>query len=178
MTLFLDLDGVLADFVGGILLAHGRPWPDRWPPGHWEMAEVLGLTPYQFWLPACCESFWADLPLTPECSAIVSLAERYSQEVFLCSTPSQAPESWSGKLRWIGRHLPAYTRRTILMVDKALLAGPWSCLVDDNDENVARFRAFGGQAVLVPRHWNSMPGQEVLPYLEEQLQCQSSLTRR
>ena len=42
---------------------------------------------------------------------------------------------------------------------KKFIAGPGRWLIDDKDANVEAFRAAGGQAITVPRPWNSEHGK-------------------
>ena len=66
--IFLDLDGVLADFFHPALARHGRAdLATAWPRGVRDMAETMGLTWEAFWAPLVAEgpAFWADLPPLP-----------------------------------------------------------------------------------------------------------------
>ena len=73
------------------------------------------------------------------------------------TTPVEDPESLAGKLEWIHKYFPEWMHRQYLMgPQKHLLAGPGSLLIDDSEENVEKFRQHDGQAILVPRPWNSL----------------------
>jgi hypothetical protein len=72
-TIFLDLDGVLADFVGGARKRHRCDAPVT----RWDFFGDWNLTPEQFWMPLADAEFWAGLDKTPECDAVVRLAEQH-----------------------------------------------------------------------------------------------------
>lgn len=156
-TIFLDLDGVLADFVGGICLAHSRPNPflDPANAGRYQVDEIWGMAPAEFWKP-CDESFWAFLEPTPEAEMIVELADRLVGEENVCvlTAPSENPGCVPGKLRWLDRHFGIGRDRVLFGSCKHFCAAPHAVLVDDHLGNAERFWMFGGHAVLYPRPWN------------------------
>ena len=149
---FLDLDGVLVDFVGGALKLHGKELPHH--ETSWDFMAQLGIGPEAFWSPMG-EDFWANLEPTPEMPHIVELVEsHFNRDVYLCTSPCQTPGCTTGKARWVEKHLPNYRRKLILLGGKDLFAGPNRVLIDDHDKNVEAWRLAGGMAVLVPRPWN------------------------
>ena len=71
---FIDMDGVIADFVSGVCVAHGRSSPYENTPGalgNFEMHEIWGISTNAFWKPCDGERFWDDLGKTPEAEEIV-----------------------------------------------------------------------------------------------------------
>ena len=157
----IDLDGVLVDFEFGMARAHGVDLETITPAGEqrdWEWHGMLGLSRSAFWRPADNIDFWLNLPWTPDGEEILAAVLRRfgPEQVCILSSPSRSPFSAAGKVAWIQRHLPRTLQRSFLIGPrKELLASPRSLLLDDNDANVARFRAAGGSAILVPRPWNS-----------------------
>lgn len=154
--ILLDMDGVLADFVGGALKAHGieRFNSLHWPP-QWDMATELGISDDEFWAPIHDggAEFWRQLEPLPwaqelwdGCAALGSIT--------ISTSPSRDYESRKGKLDWLAQHFDAnvgcYFGR-----DKWLMARH-GILIDDSDANVQRFCEKGGQAVLFPRPWNAL----------------------
>ncbi len=62
--IFLDMDGVISDFMGSILELHGQGHlAGNWPEGEADYAGVLGLTKDEFWKPvdAVGGRFWKDV---------------------------------------------------------------------------------------------------------------------
>lgn len=150
---FLDMDGVLSDFIGGACAVHGRNdfvEYDIWK--YWGMSEE------RFWEPLCNREFWAGLERTLEADDIIAAAVRNydTSEIYILTMPSRfsPEESAAGKLLWIKKHYPFLADQYILTRDKALLAGPRTLLVDDNDDNIRIFEEAGGRTFLVPRPWN------------------------
>lgn len=168
MKIFVDLDEVLADFVGGVaslwdipqsrLLAH-------WPAGAWDCVPPLraaagepGLTEDAFWrrIEAAGEGFWAGLRPLPWWRDVLRLVRAAAGDDWrVLSAPSRDPACHAGKVRWAARRLGGTGR--LLMVparDKPLLAGRGRLLIDDREETVVAWAAAGGTGVLFPRHHN------------------------
>lgn len=166
-VVYVDIDGVAADFVGAALAVHDAPHMlDRWPGGEWNIAQVLGMSDRSFWaaIDQAGHPFWAGLALHDELMSALfwhlTMARTATGDAFdwyFLSQPSRDPGSASGKLAWMqelyGREFCNYF---LAGGPKHLLARPGACLIDDSDANVDQFRAAGGEAVLVPRPWNSM----------------------
>ena len=53
MFCFLDMDGVIADFVGGICHAHNRPYPYDEPAalGVWDIEKLWSMSAAEFCSP-------------------------------------------------------------------------------------------------------------------------------
>ncbi len=167
---FLDLDDVCNKFTMHALKAVGCPVEagdlDKFNP-EWgfdiiEAANCLHQTRL-FTL----ESFWRQIDrevweTAPESDEFKELLERCEslvgrENVCILTTPVKDPESLAGKLEWIHYHFPAWMHRQYLMgPQKYLLADRHSLLIDDSEKNVLEFRRHGGQAILVPRPWNSL----------------------
>lgn len=152
---FLDLDGVLVDFVGGAFRLHGRSVPAA--DVQWGFPEQLGFSGVNdpaFWEPMGFD-FWAGLAWTPEGRDVLrSVEAAFGDRVAVMTSPCDTPGAVEGKVAWVRRELPAYRRRFFVGPAKDMAAGPGKVLVDDHDANVDKFVAAGGAAVLVPRPWN------------------------
>lgn len=156
-TVFLDVDGILANFRKGIHDAFVKPyyyptlsskWKfwDDWPEVTFEMVNAV-----------CDTSFWKHLEWTEDGMDILQLiiGKFQSKQIYLLTTPMPNVESPTGKWMWVHQHLPEFYKRTIItQAPKHLLARPDTLLVDDKDENVKGFVKAGGQGLLVPRAWN------------------------
>lgn len=161
MKIFLDVDGVLADFTGGACEVHGTENPYLQDPlgdaaGEWELADLLGLTDKEFWGPLQGARFWRELGLMPDAVDIFSTVKRAVglDNICLLTTPSLDPESATGKIQWINMHFPDLARQCLIGACKHFCAHADSVLIDDNDKNVETFIEHGGGAILVPRAWN------------------------
>lgn len=158
--ILLDMDGVLADFIGGACKAHGRPSPYTEPDnlGKWDIDKLWGMDSDAFWAPLLGCQFWLNLEPTVECMRIIELAVDSvgRQNVGICTRPpcQDYPESVRGKRGWIRRHCPELIDRMVFCIDKTFCANPNTLLIDDNEHNITSFWYAGGSSVLVPRPWN------------------------
>ena len=156
MKVMLDLDGVLVDFRRGVCEAFGRDDPsDSWT--FWENWE--GVT-FKDVNDCCNESFWANLKWTHEGIDIFkAVFEKYTNDIYLLTTPMPNLGSWTGKAQWVNKYIPVFNKRLIVTpVPKKLFADPDTLLIDDKDESIAEFVAAGGHGILVPRPWNELRG--------------------
>ncbi len=107
--IFLDLDGVLADWGRAAINAHGL-CPDEvfasWPTGTFELAEVLGISTNAMWKPihAQGEAFWANLEPYPWALELVRACQEVAPTTILTS-PSLHPAAAAGKITWLQRVL-------------------------------------------------------------------------
>lgn len=156
---FLDLDGVLADFIGGVLKLHNLPYSHiKDMKGSYGVAKYLNLSEKDFWGELNKHpDFWHSLSTTKEANDLVeniySLVD--SSSVYLLTSPSRNEHAYSGKYLWVKKHFPDLLPRLILTSHKHLLADRFHILVDDSDKNCNDFKKAGGNAILFPRPWNS-----------------------
>lgn len=157
-TVYLDLDGVITDFVGGIcrsfkksnpysiLLTRDYTFWNAWPEISTKMVNTI-----------CGTSFWANLKWAQDGHDILRavLSHFKPEQIYLVTRPMPNPNSYTGKVLWVRRHLPEYCSRTIItQAPKSLLARPDTLLIDDKDENIDEFIAADGRGLLIPRPWN------------------------
>jgi len=150
--IFLDVDGVLADFSGAVinLLGLGITNDDI---THWDfLLEYAGMSSDRFWS-HFDDNFWANLvKKTPECDEIVKLLEEYRP----CLLTSPAFIGAGGKQEWIRKNLPSffYDGRYLIGPAKEYLAHKNAILIDDSDSNIGNWEEGGGIGILVPKPWN------------------------
>lgn len=164
-TVFLDLDGVLADFVGGYckLIDIDREMLDevwlRDHPGNWHLPDVLGCSLDEFWKPIheAGESFWFELLPTNYFEELIERVESFvGNRWYIVSSPSRCHTSHSGKVRWIKSMFGKKFDRFMLTPHKELLAKPTTILIDDSDTNCDKFELCGGRSYVFPTVGNSM----------------------
>lgn len=174
-TVFLDVDGVLANFRKGIHEAFNKPYNyptlsdkwlfwDDWPDVTFEMVNA-----------ACTTNFWANLEWIHDGHDILrAVLNRFNtKQIYLLTTPMPNVQSPTGRWLWIKNNLPKFYKRTIItQVPKSLLAQPDTLLIDDKDENIEGFVQAGGLGILVPRPWNELCGwaNETLQFIENSLE--------
>lgn len=180
MVIFIDMDEVLCDFIGGVCrvlgLTRGELEPYR-QPGEWEVVSSLdrwdrerggaGFDLDRFWevIHAGGEQFWVDLDRLPWFDDVLAVVEHFTKEWYVLSAPSRDPVCQIGKIRWLQKHIDGKFDRYLLTPHKYLLANSESVLIDDRFENVAKFMNHGGYGCLFPsfgniharHHYNPLP---------------------
>jgi len=157
-TIFVDLDGVLADFISAAITAAELPiTADQVQ--HWnffqeyldeeEFSKRIDNTMY----------FWDDLPVYPWAHELVEYLKTKGDIVY-CTSPGNHDEAATGKLNWLRRHgfLSKHSKNYVLTHYKWLLAGRDRILVDDSDDQSYRFVNMGGHSVVFPQKWNMKVG--------------------
>ena len=166
MRIYFDMDGVLSDFVGGVLNLYSASanisdvrrdmWVDLGFSSEsefWRSLSILGGFP-----------FWAGLKRLADGVDLLNRVESYintysydysNTRISILSTPAKTYGCCDGKQDWITRNLPYYEGRLFLGEDKSVHAGPDAILIDDKDENIEKFEFAGGYRLLIPRPWNS-----------------------
>jgi 5'(3')-deoxyribonucleotidase len=109
---YLDMDGVIADFWGGV----GRPNPE------WNPPEMY------------VKGFFRKLEVMPGAKkAVAELLANPNLDVYIASKPdSKNLDSATEKFEWIREHFPALLKKIFLTCDKGHLNGHY--LIDDNIE--------------------------------------------
>lgn len=170
--IFVDMDGVLADFVKAALALHDRSEAlETWPLGEFNMAKVLGISTRQFWdkIDSAGTGYWSDLERYSWCEELVSNVVEHAPMAIL-SSPSLSPDCAAGKLEWLQNFFGRGFRDFLIGPQKHLCARPDAVLIDDSDRNVDRFREHGGHAVLFPQPWNSNHAiDDRIGFVKEQL---------
>lgn len=157
ISVFFDIDGVLAQFVRGTFEVHQRSIPMR--EVDWDFHRKLGFEGEKekdFWAPLGFD-FWANLSVHDDGMALLRNVEGFfpKESIYLLSSPCDTFGCTEGKRAWVDKHLPDYKRRLFLGSAKKAFAGPTKLLVDDSSDNCKKFRDAGGHTVAPPRPWNS-----------------------
>lgn len=178
-AIYLDLDGVLVDFVAGVLRAFDlSPALVCDVPG-WDaipatISKHLGetVTDADMWRRIEGASFWAGLTWTEHGRELYEACASTGLPVVFMSSPCNDPYSAAGKLQWLAREIPGGARRYALSPCKHHMAHRGALLVDDSGRNCAKFREHGGKAFLWPAPWNEyacMPSGVALERLRKTL---------
>lgn len=133
MQLYLDCDGVLADFDRGASELLGMP------PALFQKRRGIGT----FWRElARHPDFYGTLPLMPDANELFE-AVRHLQPVILTGLPLgkwAAPQ----KIRWAAEHFPGTQILTVMAVDKRNHAQRGDILVDDQRKHAHLWEEAGG----------------------------------
>lgn len=162
--IYLDIDGVLANFHGAALALFGVDPKYGNEITDWDsMPKVIRkysdptITNQDFWnrIDNEGEKFWANLDWMPWGKELLYICLNTAPTV-LMSAPTNHPSSASGKLYWIQNRMPSYWhKRYCLSPCKHHMAHPGALLIDDGEHNIKAFREHGGWACLIPNTWNS-----------------------
>ena len=117
-------------------------------------------------------NFWATIPKSREYQWLLDVSTAMVGEEGVCilSSPTQDGSCLAGKLDWLQKELPRWMHRQYLFGPrKHFCARPDALLIDDRDYNVDAFRGAGGQAILVPRPWNTLHKVEPMLWLINEL---------
>ncbi len=132
--LFLDCDGVLADFDAGVRLVLGGMTPAQYEERHSrrEFWKRLATTP----------DFYAGLPLMPDARALFD-AVAHLRPTILTGLPIG---NWAApqKVAWAAEHFPGVPIITCLARDKYRYMEAGDVLVDDRAQHRAKWEDAGG----------------------------------
>jgi len=143
-TIYVDLDGVLTDFLKGASLATGKTFNthaewEKVKSSDWRVIADIGA------------DFWAGLPWTSDGKKLWGVVKQYNPNIL--SAFPQAKENKqhavTGKNKWIKRELSGYNKIHLVKgQDKQNFASPKSILIDDLERNVEQFISKGGIGIL------------------------------
>ena len=178
--LYLDLDGVLAQFVPAVCDVHGidlSSLAPKWGAGNWNMEEVMGVSAEEFWRPINEKGyqFWYDIEPYPWAADILGAASELEREgrvdVFYLTTPSQDSQCAAAKIDWVVDKLHdgdrRFGRKVIIAPQKWPMAKKNAFLVDDGDHNIEAFQSSGGNTIIFPQRWNAASSLGPIPGCNE-----------
>ncbi len=131
--LYLDCDGVLADFDKGATAILGAP------PSRFEERHGIG----RFWkMLASAPDFYFSLPLMPDAMQLFD-AVKHLDPIILTGLPRG---NWAAdqKIRWAAKHFPGVRMITCMARDKRDHAKEGDVLVDDNSKYRHLWEQAGG----------------------------------
>lgn len=141
--IFVDSDGVIADFDGYVRAKFGKRVSDFQPKGTFWQA----LTHHDTHV----EKFFRNLPKMSDADALMTflLAGSFKSVKILTAcgyTPKDAKEQ---KVEWYAEHYPGVECIVVSKSpDKAEYAHPYSILIDDREKSIDPWRAKGGIGIL------------------------------
>lgn len=155
--IFLDMDGVLTNFVGGVEKVFDTDLSEL---NTWNVATYLGISSHEFWGKIRQHPhFWAELEPYPWARDLVGLCqEKTKGNVSIATSPTADPNCAGQKMWWIGHRYPGFRRSFLIGSQKYLLAKPHHLLIDDSNDNCVEFGRYGGEVVVFPQKWNAGSG--------------------
>lgn len=166
-TFYLDMDGVVADWIKGAtdIVGYGIYDPHvRYPDEDWEKIKEHGR-------------IYKDLPLMPDADKIVDLARKFRDELgwellFLTAVPRFNDVHWAfwDKVKWAEKYFPDIpVHFGPYSFDKYLHCKPGDILVDDRIDNCEQWKKSGGIAVNVKYDSYKTALKEIDDILEKKL---------
>ena len=129
---YLDMDGVLADFELGCKAFDCLPAAGKLLP-----------------------NIYRNLPVIPGAKRAVHALERHGFLLFvLTKIPRKNPLAATEKLRWLAEHFQSIDDRVIITPDKGAVGKPCDFLIDDHPE-WANANAFPGTVVKFDGDWEA-----------------------
>lgn len=153
----LDVDGVVADFVGHTLLLLG----DLAPPGgrdaftEWDMVSVMSPEARARCAHGWRQAGWcATMPPMPDAQNAVDRLTLRASVVYATAPMSNAPHWMHERALWLDRMFAAEPRNVVFTHDKSHVWG--DVFVDDKPENVDEWASVhtGGTALLWDAPYN------------------------
>lgn len=154
-AIFLDLDGVMADFHRPVVELFGED-PDALDEAAW--AEVgewgLSIDKGDFWgrIQAEGAEWWSTLPKLPWADRLAAACRAACPQVIVLTTPGPFAESAAGKYQWIQDELDGM--RSLIGSPKDVCSAPGHVLIDDRAGYRERWEAAGGTLLSLRRPWN------------------------
>lgn len=136
---FVDMDGVLADFFGEWAKLDGK---DHYKDIDNPEAKLQLIREHP--------TFWLDLPMLPNARKLLAAVEEYAGSYNICSKPLEEDKNSEPQKRlWLKEHLTDFPpREVILTANKAAYAtqpdGTPNILIDDFGKNIKAWRKAGG----------------------------------
>jgi len=160
ITILLDMDGVVADFVGGAIEATGLPMKAE-DVRAWDFFDAH-MAVDDFWEAiADTPGFWRKLDKYTWVAELWQLLNDTGCNIVFASSPCADPKSAAQKLEWLnGVGLMGHGGTNYMLGhNKWLMARRDAILIDDSDWQVRAFRRRGGPAILFPQLWNNNRAQ-------------------
>ena len=135
---FVDMDGVLADFFGEWNKLIGKSW-----------RKVTDIEP-ELQKIRDTEDFWLDLPMLPKAKNLLDIIKDLKGSYTILSSPlPDDPNSEPHKRQWIDKYLSFFPpEKVIITHNKTPYAtnsdGSPNILIDDFGQNVSKWEAAGG----------------------------------
>jgi len=166
-TIFIDMDGVLADLHDGITKFSGDP-------NITDMSSPL----YKEWLPKYVEinGFYTQAPM-PNASKLVEFLIKLHKsgkvKLAILTSHGQFYEPFSEVIRqkkaWLEKNFPQLNKMpfcaTSSGADKSILASPNSLLIDDHSKNIIHFIDAGGHGIVYEDRFINIHEIEILEFL-------------
>lgn len=153
--IFLDIDGVMADWLGGVCKLLSIDDSDetvRQTIMNDGLQAIVSKKDMWKAVDKAGEDWWASLQLFSWSRDLWNYCRDLSNgEVYFLTAPSHRSSCLAGKHTWIRRNFK--TDRFVITSHKHLCATQNSVLIDDRENKVNSFTEAGGTGLLFPHHY-------------------------
>lgn len=141
MKLYVDMDGVLVNFNGGVKKIFKSDKKCS------EIINDYGIK--EFWQEINkINDFWENLePLHDDIEQIWKSLQNKIPHIAILSSPSRHPNCIPGKSKWLDKHIGQNHLR-LFTPEKHKYACPNSILIDDMEKNITNWESAGGVGIL------------------------------
>ena len=155
----LDVDGVIADFVGKVLYYQNSIFKTNFKHSDitsYHIESIIGATNLETILKVMetnqdCKYF----DLIPGALELVSFLKQLGKVVFV-TAPCTRYRAWADdRLFWLNKHFSAKRHDVISISDKTLFIG--NILIDDSSANINSWLSTNRTAIKVSQPWNQEP---------------------
>ena len=154
-TIFIDLDGVMVDCIGGYLKTVGKSISEELP----KLLSDSWNSPADFWstVEPYGPEWWENLEPLPWAQLLYDTTSRLTHVCFLSSPghiihhPRASAYAAQGKIMWCNKHFPDVP--LLLGYNKHFCSNFHNYLIDDNVKQTTMFREYGGNVWLFPNQF-------------------------
>jgi 5'(3')-deoxyribonucleotidase len=175
MNIFLDMDGVIADWpsaVSDIFRVDRKiAYEYNYPAGdnRIEMEHVLGISKSEMWAAIEAKNdFWETIPEYDYAKELVKMLKSRG-DLYICTSHGTSHSAPSGKMKWLSRNKYKFGKNVCIIPNKHLLANDRSILIDDTPKQYNKFLLSGGYGILFPQPWNGQLVDDKLSFVSNQL---------
>jgi len=147
LNLYVDMDGVLCDFIGNFK----NLFPER--KGTWDKENKDEKTEWNLVFSKGV-SFWSDMPWMYDGKELWNHIKKYEPTVLSAVSKkhgSNVHSAVKGKKQWLSRNIDHKAARSGIFCrrrEKQIYAGKGKILIDDYDKNIKQWRDKGGIGIL------------------------------
>lgn len=143
-TIYMDMDGVLCNFLKSAAKVTGRNLKNFEQWGEIKKDEWQKIT-------AAGSDFWANLEWLSDGKELWNYIKGMNVEILSAYpvSPQGTPNAIKGKKEWLKKNLPGIKKINLVKgIDKQKYAHTNAILIDDSGRNIKQFKAAGGIGIL------------------------------
>lgn len=145
--IYVDMDGVIADFVAGVTKLLDDPYDEKLYKTDSKYRSKMWKAVTKFSKEG--GKLWLDLPMMADAKKLWSYVEKYNPEI-LSATGRPDYEAETQKRAWIKKHIGANVKVNLVRQSKqkAEYAQSGDVLIDDQPKSIDPWKAAGGKGIL------------------------------